>query len=142
MSGIHKIAAVAIAVKDLDAAVATYERLGFTVRERSPRGDMGIEGVILDLDGGMVELLAPADLSRPAAQKFDSYLDERGSGLYMLAVEVEDIDAKYAELQAAGVKVTGPPEPTPADSGVRGRFIWASVKATEGVLLEFIEFDR
>ena len=140
--GPKRIAAVAIAVHDMDEAILSYEKLGFSVRERSPRSDWGIEGAILDVDNAMLELLAPVDLDRPAAQKFKALLDDRGSGLYMLAIEVDDADAKYEELQEAGVKVPSPPAATPPDSGVDGRFIWPSLKATEGVMLEFIEFAK
>jgi catechol 2,3-dioxygenase-like lactoylglutathione lyase family enzyme len=137
--GGNRIAAVAIAVHDLDQGIAAYEKLGFGVRERSPRGDWGIEAAILDVDNAMLELLAPVDLEKPAAQKFKAFLDDRGPGLYMLAIGVDDAGARYAELQEAGVKVPAPPAAAPEGSGVDGRFFWPSLKSTEGVMLEFIE---
>jgi methylmalonyl-CoA/ethylmalonyl-CoA epimerase len=133
------IAAVAIAVYDLDEAVATYEKLGFRVRKRSPRSEWGIEAAVLDVDNATLELLAPVDLEKAPAQKFKALLDRRGSGLYMLAIGVDDIDRKYEELQEAGVSVANPPAATPGDSGVEGRFLWPSLKSTEGVMVEFIE---
>lgn len=139
VGGGNRIAAVAIAVHDLDEGIAAYERLGFAVRERSPRAEWGIEAAILDVDNATLELLAPVDLEKPAAQKFKAFLDERGPGLYMLAIGVDDADARHAELQGAGVSVPAPPAQAPADSGVDGRFFWPSLKSTEGVMLEFIE---
>lgn len=139
VGGGNRIAAVAIAVHDLDEGIATYERLGFGVRERSPRVEWGIEAAILDVDNATLELLAPVDLEKAAAKKFKAFLDERGPGLYMLAIGVDEADARYEELRGAGVVVPQPPAAAPADSGVDGCFFWPSLKSTEGVMLEFIE---
>ncbi len=84
------------AVRDLDAAVDLYRRLGFTVgaRNRHPRG-WGTQNHIVQLPGTYIELLSVADENgiTPHAPRqfsfgaFNRDFLERGQGLSMLVLE-------------------------------------------------------
>jgi hypothetical protein len=64
------------------------------------------------------------------------FIDEHGEGLYAAAFLVDDIQAKYEELRAAGVEV-GEPAPVPAETGVDAELLKPEVK--HGALIEFVE---
>ena len=79
---------VAMAVEDLDAAVATYERLfGARVELRGRMEDQGVEAAYLRVGSGRVELVSPlgADTRR------GRFLAKRGPGMHHVAFEVADV---------------------------------------------------
>src|SRR5215831_18511695 len=100
------------AVRDLDAARALYQRLGFTVgaRNRHPPA-WGTENHIVQLPGCFIELLALADTSDmvPHAPQFFSFgaynrdFLARTEGLSMLALEGKDACADAASFRGAGI---------------------------------------
>ena len=81
---------IAIAVKDLDAALKTYEELfGVTASHREVIEDAGIEEAMVDVGGVWLQLIQPVR-EDSAISKF---LAERGPGLHHLGLAVTDIDA-------------------------------------------------
>ena len=136
------LAAIVVAVPDLDRAIESYAGLGFAVRDRSPREGWGIEAAILEVEGGIFELIAPTDPEAPVGRAVTRFLAKRGPGLYMASLEVDDVDAEYEALRTAGVEPPGAPVDAPGDAGIPARLLWPSLAASEGAMLEFIEFDR
>ena len=55
-----------IAVRDLDAARATYQRLGFTLTPEA-RHPFGTKNALVQLNGAFLELVAMADLATTQA---------------------------------------------------------------------------
>jgi methylmalonyl-CoA/ethylmalonyl-CoA epimerase len=95
-SGIHHLG---MAVDDLDAALATYERLfGAEVEHRATVEDQGVRAVSLRIGDGRVELLEPLGEDTPVGR----FLAKRGPGMHHVAYEVSDLDATLAELTGAG----------------------------------------
>jgi hypothetical protein len=89
MTRLRRVAPI-FAIRDLDAAMAHYERLGFAVRTYEG-GDYGFAA----RDGIEIHLgLVPAD-------------DRRTSSAYLW---VEDADQLAAEWRSAGVEVHSPQE--------------------------------
>ena len=86
--GIHH---VGIAVRDLDAARARYERLfGARVEAHERVEEQGVEAVALLLgESGRVELLAPLADDTPVGR----FIERRGEGMHHLAFAVEDLPA-------------------------------------------------
>jgi len=94
--GIHHLG---VAVTDLDAAVATYERLfGAELEHRETVPDQGVEAASLRIGQGRVELLASLGEETPVGK----FLAKRGPGMHHVAYEVTDLDAALAELTTAG----------------------------------------
>ena len=95
-SGIHHLG---MAVDDLDAALATYERLfGAEVEHRATVEEQGVRAVSLRIGEGRVELLEPLGEDTPVGR----FLAKRGPGMHHVAYEVSDLDATLAELSGAG----------------------------------------
>ncbi len=109
---------IAIAVHDFDAAVTTFrDVLGMPVVDFSPQtaASLGARvGMCAPPGGSNIELMAPADPTKPLSQALQSFLDRRGEGLYALMLEAPDPDAEALELAAA------PPRRAAADAGGRG----------------------
>jgi methylmalonyl-CoA epimerase len=88
-----------MAVEDLDAALATYERLfGAKVEHRATVEEQGVRAVSLRIGEGRVELLEPLGDDTPVGR----FLAKRGPGMHHVAYEVSDLDATLAELAGAG----------------------------------------
>ena len=91
---------VAIAVKDLDAAVHYYVHvLGFAPPEFEVVADQKVRTAIFGHGMGRIELICPTEPSSSVAK----FLEKRGDGLHHICVEVDDIVATLAELKAKGV---------------------------------------
>jgi methylmalonyl-CoA/ethylmalonyl-CoA epimerase len=88
-----------MAVDDLDAALATYERLfGAEVEHRATVEEQGVRAVSLRIGNGRVELLEPLGEDTPVGR----FLAKRGPGMHHVAYEVSDLPATLAELAGAG----------------------------------------
>jgi hypothetical protein len=98
------------AVRDLDAAGATYERLGFTVGARNVH-PWGTHNRIVQLPGFFIELLAVVEPERfPATNPrglafgpFNHDFLERGEGLSMLVLESTGAEADAEAFRQAGI---------------------------------------
>jgi len=90
---------VAIAVKDLDAAVHYYVHvLGFAPPELEVVADQKVRTALFGHGMGRIELICPTDANSSVAK----FLEKRGEGLHHICVEVDDIVATLAELKARG----------------------------------------
>ncbi|MBM3597482.1 MAG: VOC family protein [Alphaproteobacteria bacterium] len=97
-----------ILVRDLDAAAATYRKLGFTL---SPRGfhsaHMGSANHTLMLQDDYFELLgiiSPTDHNK----KWRNHLDQNGEGLTAIALATDDADKACHEIRDMGMTATDP----------------------------------
>ena len=95
-----KLRAVHIAVKDVEEATKEYgERFGLKASQSGPQPQLGIKNTIFPLGDTIVELIEPLEAGQGPVAKF---LDTRGEGIYMFALEVDDIASAVKELQAKG----------------------------------------
>lgn len=106
---IGKLNHVAIAVPDLDKAVAQYrDTLGATVSAPVDVPEHGVTTVFVELPNTKIELLFPLGDDSPIAK----FLEKNPSGgMHHLCYEVEDIIAARDRLKAAGARVLGNGEP-------------------------------
>jgi methylmalonyl-CoA/ethylmalonyl-CoA epimerase len=100
---------VAIAVPDLEAAVATYrDVLGAKVSAPQDEPEHGVTVVFIELPNTKVELLYPLGEKSP----IQGFLDKNpGGGIHHICYEVEDIYSARDQLKAKGARVLGNGEP-------------------------------
>ena len=128
-----KIDHIAIAVKDLDAAVKTFSaNFGFPVERMGDVPALSIRRAFLTIGDASLELFQPTSDTNPAAK----FLAERGEGMYVLSLEVDDLNGAVGTLARQGIKVNVQTIP----NGPRLGFL--SPKATHGVLLQLIEHPK
>jgi len=124
---------IAIAVHDLDAALAFYrDGLGLEVTERRQVDQEGVEIAFLSAGEGNIELLQPLDEESGVARA----LNERGEGLHHICLVVEDIEAAMERLRAAGARLLSK-EPRVNAEGTR--YVFVHPRSAHGVLLELYE---
>ncbi len=127
---------VAIAVKDLDAAVHYYVHvLGFAPPELEVVAEQKVRTAIFGHGMGRIELICPTDSSSGVAK----FLEKRGEGLHHICVEVDDIVATLAELKAKGAALIDE-VPKIGAGGAKVAFIHP--KGAHGVLTELRQGGR
>ena len=123
---------VGVAVDDLDAAVATYERLfGGRLEHRERVEDQGVEAASMRLGESRVELLAALGDDTPVGK----FLAKRGPGMHHIAYAVDDVGAAVAALQEAGAELIDK-EPRRGMFGLEVAFVHP--ESTHGVLSEVV----
>jgi len=129
---------VGLAVRDLDAAVAFYERT-FGVRKvhEEVNEEQGVREAMLAVgdSGSCIQLLAPLRADSPIAR----FLERSGEGVQQVAYGVDDIEAASARLRAAGVRLLYD-APKRGTAGSRINFVHP--KDAGGVLVELVEAAR
>jgi len=106
---IGRLKHIAIAVTDLDAAMAQYrDVLGAAVGAPQDEPDHGVTVVFIELPNTKIELLFPLGDDSPIA----SFLVKNpAGGIHHMCYEVEDIRAARDRLMASGARVLGSGEP-------------------------------
>ena len=79
-----------------------------------------------------MELIQPTDPEGPIA----AFMAKRGEGVHHVAYQVEDIEAKLAELKAAGVQLI---DEVPRIGAHNWRIAFIHPKALNGVLTELVQ---
>lgn len=100
---------VAIAVPDLDAAIATYrDTLGGNVSDAMDEPDHGVTVVFVELPNTKIELLHPLGETSPIA----GFLAKNpNGGMHHVCYEVDDIMAARDKLVENGARVLGDGNP-------------------------------
>ena len=129
----NRIDHIGVAVDDLDAALALYERdYAMTLVHRETVTEQGVEAVLLDVGENHVELLAPIGPDTPVAK----FLAKKGPGMHHVAYQVDDIDSALAALKEAGLRLI---DETPR-TGIRAsRVAFLHPATAGGVLTEIVQ---
>jgi methylmalonyl-CoA epimerase len=126
---------IGIAVRDLEAAVQTYERgLGLRVSHRETIETEQVKTAFLPIGDVNLELLESLSPDGPIGR----FLEKRGEGMHHLCFEVEDLDAALARSRAEGFTPLG--EPRTGAHGKRVAFLHP--RNAHGVLIELCQISR
>ncbi|MEH6836230.1 MULTISPECIES: methylmalonyl-CoA epimerase [Falsihalocynthiibacter] len=123
---------VAIAVPDLDAAVAQYrDTLGASVGAPQDEPDHGVTVVFIDLPNTKIELLFPLGEDSP----INGFLAKNPSGgIHHICYEVDDILTARDHLLTKGARILGTGEPK---IGAHGKpVLFLHPKDFNGTLIE------
>ena len=121
---------VAIAVKNLDQAIALYrDVLGLKLEEIEEVPEQQVKTAIFGHGMGRIELICPTASDTGVAK----FLEKRGEGLHHICVEVADIEAAIAEMKARGAPMIDQ-TPKPGAGGAKVAFVHP--KGAHGVLVE------
>lgn len=124
---------VAIAVNDLEAAIAYYsDTFGATVDHREVVEADGVEEVLLKVADSYVQLLTPTRDDSPVAK----YLERKGQGLHHIGYRVADCSVALEAVKAQGHRVIDE-SPRPGSRGTTVAFIHP--KDAFGTLIELVQ---
>lgn len=137
MARITRIDHIAVAVRDVDAGIAQYEKLlGAELIEKveglSLMGNR-MQAAYLKVGDGIIVLDGAAEPDGFIAK----FIERRGEGLHHLGVAVDDLDGYVADLEAKGVRI-----PHREEVGPRRREVLLSPKDLCGVVLQVIEWKE
>ncbi|MFZ4585321.1 MAG: methylmalonyl-CoA epimerase [Acidimicrobiia bacterium] len=124
---------VAIAVNDLDAAIADYQAaFDTTVAHREVVESDGVEEALLKVADSYVQLLSPTRDDSPVAK----YLATKGEGIHHVGYRVADCGEALERLKALGHRVLDE-APRPGSRGTTVAFVHP--KAIHGTLIELVQ---
>lgn len=124
---------VAIAVRDLEAAIAYYrDTYGVDVDHREVVQKDGVEEALLKVADSYVQLLTPVRDDSPVAK----YLERRGEGIHHVAYRVTNCAEALARVKAEGHRVIDE-EPRPGSRGTTVAFVHP--KTAFGTLIELVQ---
>ena len=132
-SVLKEIDHVAIAVRDLDAAIALYESAyGATLVHRETVDHDGVAEALLRVADSYIQLLTPTREDSPVAR----FLAERGEGLHHVAYRVDDCAAALTQAANEGLRLID----TVPRPGSRGTLIgFVHPKGNLGALVELVQ---
>ena len=124
---------IAIAVRDLEAAIAYYrDTYGAVVDHREVVDNDGVEEALLRVADSYIQLLTPTRDSSPVAK----FLEKRGEGLHHVGYRVADCQIALDAVKAGGGAVIDQ-APRPGSRGTTVAFIHP--KTTFGTLVELVQ---
>ena len=130
---VTRIDQIAIAVEDLDEAIAFYERaFGLTVSSRERVESDGVEEAMLTVAGVSIQLLAPTREDSPVGR----FLARNGPGLHHLGFGVSSVETALEHLRGEDVRLI---DQTPRPGGGGHTVAFVHPKGTGGVLVELVE---
>ena len=124
---------VAIAVRDLEAAIAYYrDTFGAEVVHRERVDSDGVEEALLEVTDSYVQLLTPTTDTSPVAK----YLETKGEGLHHVGYRVADCAAALQSVKDHGGR-TIDDAPRPGSRGTTVAFVHP--KGAFGTLIELVQ---
>lgn len=124
---------VAIAVRDLEAAIAWYRAaLGAELVHRERVAADGVEEALLAVAESYIQLLTPLRDDSPVAR----FLERRGEGLHHVGYRVADCAAALERLRLAGAELIDH-SPRPGSRGTTVAF--AHPRTSFGTLIELVQ---
>ena len=124
---------VAIAVNDLDAAVAFYaEAFGAEVAHREVVESDGVEEALVKVADSYVQLTTGTREDSPISR----YLERKGEGMHHIGYRVDDCAAALAAMVAAGATPIDQ-APRPGSRGTTVAFVHP--KGAFGTLIELVQ---
>ncbi|MCK4359817.1 MAG: methylmalonyl-CoA epimerase [Candidatus Cloacimonetes bacterium] len=130
-----KIDHIGIAVKNLDEAIKTYQKLGFEVSDIEEVPSQKVKVAFIEIGESKIELLEPTSLESTIAK----FIEKHGQGMHHLAIEVDDIEKKIKFLKDAGINLIYQ-TPKPGAHGIKMTFIHP--KSANGVLIELCQYPK
>ena len=124
---------VAIAVKDLEAAISGYlDRYGVEPVHRQIVLDQGVEEAMIPVGGSFVQLLAALSPDTPVGR----FLETKGEGLHHVAYAVLDIEEALSHLAVRGARLV---DQSPRIGGRGARIAFVHPSDLAGTLIELVE---
>jgi len=128
-----KIDHIGIATNGIEEAAAAYrDALGIQITETEEVSGQKVRVAMLPIGESRIELLEATSADSPISK----FLAKRGPGIHHIALRVEDIRARLADLKSKGARLIDE-EPRTGAGGCLVAFIHPS--STGGVLIELVE---
>ena len=130
---VRKISHIGIAVENLEAAKAFFERhFSLPTTQKESFGELRFSFVPFEGEGTRLELLQSTTEDGTMAK----FIAKRGPGIHHIAIEVDDIQAELDRLQAEGIQLINA---KPYRNAHQELVAFLHPKSTNGILIELIQ---
>ena len=124
---------VAIAVRDLEAAIAYYrDAFGAEVAHREVVESDGVEEALIKVADSYIQLLPPYTDTSPLAK----YMEKNGEGIHHVGYRVDNCDEVLEHIKSQGARVVDE-HPRTGSRGTTVAFLHP--KTAQGTLIELVE---
>ncbi len=127
---IKNVSHIGIAVRDLDAGIAFYEKLGLTLEAIEEVPSQKVKVAFFPCGDTRIELLAPTSDDSPIAK----FIEKKGEGIQHIAFGVDNLPEQLTKVEEDGITLIDK-EPRPGAHGADIAFLHP--RSTLGVLIEF-----
>jgi len=129
---IKKVDHIAIAVKNLDEGLKTFEALlGIKAAHVKEVPDQKIRAAMINVGNVEIELIQPTAPDTGVAK----FLESRGEGVHHICLEVDDVDKELQEMAAKGIELID----KKWRMGLAGKIGFLHPKSAKGVLIELAQ---
>jgi methylmalonyl-CoA/ethylmalonyl-CoA epimerase len=133
---VKKIEHIGIAVKNLDQAIQTFEKLlGTKCYKIEEVEDQKVRTAFLKVGVTKIELLEATSSDSPIAK----FIDKRGEGIHHIAFEVENLENKLTELKELNFQLI---DDKPKIGAENFLIAFLHPKSVNGVLTEFCQIQE
>jgi methylmalonyl-CoA epimerase len=124
---------VVIAVSDLETSIKSYEAIyGVPATDRGEPAGAGFKNAYFRFGAeSYLELVSPTNETGPVGRRVAA----SGEGVYLVAMQVDDLDATITSLREKGIRLIGDPG---AGNPARGQ-VFIHPTATGGVLTQLVQ---
>ena len=127
-----KLRNVVIAVNNIEEAAKLYsDTFGLEVVRVIDQPNIGVKSAYLAIGDITIEFIEPFGPKQEPVKKF---LENRGEGIYMLEIDVEDRDAAIQSLTEKGVRLLG----ADPESQAQSNQVFIHPKSAKGVLIQLM----
>lgn len=124
---------IGIAVNRLEDALPFYtDVLGLSVDAIEEIESEGVKIAFLKIGETRIELLEPLHEQSPIKK----FLEKRGEGIHHIALEVDDIEERLAQMKRKGIQLVNE---EPKEGAKKSKIAFIHPKAANGVLVELCE---
>lgn len=133
---IKKIAHIGIAVKNIDETLPFYrDVLKMNLEAIEVVDSEKVKVAFLKVGETHLELLEPIDETSP----IHGFIEKRGEGIHHIALEVDNINKRLADMRENGIKLINE---EPKDGAGNAKIAFLHPKSTSGVLYELCEYEK
>jgi len=130
---VQKLNHIGVAVTSIDEQRPFYEQqLGAVFEGYETVADQKVKVGFFRVGDVRIELLEPTDPASPVAK----FIEKKGMGLHHIAMSVEDLPARIAELKAGGIQMI---DEKPRGGAHHMDIAFIHPKSSHGVLMELCE---
>ena len=129
---IKHISHIGIAVKNLDEAIAVYEKLGLQLEGVEEVPSQMVKVAFFPCGETRIELLCPTSEESPIAK----FIEKKGEGIQHIAFAVDDIEASLKQANELGLALI---DKEPRPGAHHSNIAFLHPKSTIGVLTELCE---
>ena len=126
------ISHIGIAVKDLEAGIAFYEKLGLNLEGIEEVPSQMVKVAFFPCGDTRIELLCPTSADSPIAK----FIEKKGEGIQHIAFAVDDINAALKQVNDLGLALI---DKEPRPGAHHSEIAFMHPKSSLGVLIELCQ---